>query len=92
MSDDCSFEIRPKYNLIVSQTIFFIYFYFEKQIQCFIQALDSCACKAIFGYWSCHFKNRLGRHRRKLKRACTLLGLKNMPTYERVKSATTGPP
>ena len=38
------------------------HFYFEKQMQCFAQALDSCACKAIFGYWSCQAKNRLGRH------------------------------
>ena len=29
--------------------------------------------------------------RRKFKRACTLLGLKNMMTYERVKPATAGP-
>ena len=29
--------------------------------------------------------------RRKLKRACTLLGLKNMTTYKRVKYATAGP-
>ena len=31
-------------------------------MQCFVQALASCACKAIFGHWSCHAKNRLGRH------------------------------
>ena len=29
--------------------------------------------------------------RRKLKRVCTLLGLKNMTTYERVKPAIAGP-
>ena len=29
--------------------------------------------------------------RRKLKLACTLCGLKNMTTYERVKPATAGP-
>ena len=29
--------------------------------------------------------------RQKLKHACTLLGLKNMMTYERVKPATAGP-
>ena len=29
--------------------------------------------------------------RRKLKRACTLLGLKKLKTYERVKYATAGP-
>ena len=60
-------------------------------MQGFIQALDSCVCKAIFGHWSCHAKNRLGRHRRKLKCACTLLGLKNMTMYERVKPTTAGP-
>ena len=70
-----------EYNLIVSETIFFTYFYFEKQMQCFIQALDSCACKAYFGL-SCHGKKRLGRHWWKLKCACTLLGLKNMKAYE----------
>ena len=31
-------------------------------MQCFVQALDSCACKAFSGHWSSHAKNRLGRH------------------------------
>ena len=39
-----------------------IFMCFEKQMQCFIKALDSCACKAIFGHWSCHAKNRFRRH------------------------------
>ena len=66
-------------------------------MQVLFQALDSCACKAIFGHWSCHDKNRLGRHmhikRTKIKTCMysTLSGLKNMTTYERVKPATTGP-
>ena len=30
---------------------------FEKQMQCFVQAV-----RALFGNWSCHAKNRLGRH------------------------------
>ena len=68
-------------------------------MQCFIQARDSCVCKAMFGHWSCHAKNRLGRHTHikptKIKmcmyRGNTLLGLKNMMTYGRVKSMTAGP-
>ena len=42
--------------------------------------------KAIFGHWSCHAKNRLGRHVHIKPRH-----LKNMTSYERVKSATAGP-
>ena len=45
----------------------------------------------IGDHWSCHAKNRLGRHQQKLKSAYTLLGLKNMTMYKRVKSATAGP-
>ena len=29
LSDDCSFSIRPKYNLIVSRAIFYAVFYFR---------------------------------------------------------------
>ena len=31
-------------------------------MQCFVEALHSCACKAIFGHLLCHAKSRLGRH------------------------------
>ena len=31
-------------------------------MQCFIQALESCACKAIYGHWSSHANHGLGRH------------------------------
>ena len=48
-------------------------------------------CKAIFGHWSCHDKNRLGRADRNNVHVHCLLGLKNMTTYERVKPATAGP-
>ena len=34
---------------------------------------------------------KIGKSRRTLKRACTLLELKHMTTYERVKPATAGP-
>ena len=51
-------------------------------MQCFVQALDSCACKAILGHWSCHAKidweGMCTLSRRKLQHACTLLELKNM--------------
>ena len=68
-------------------------------MQCFIQALDSCGCKAMFGHWSCHAKNRLGRHMHikptKIKmcmyRGMYTVGLKIMTTYRRVKSVTAGP-
>ena len=62
-----------------------------------MQRLDSCVCKAIFGHWSCHDKNRLGRHMHikpmKIKTCVhsTLLGLENMTTYERVAGFTAGP-
>ena len=55
-------------------------------MQCFVQALDSCVYKAIFGHWSCHAKNRLDRHVHIKK-----THLKNMTSYQRVKSATAGP-
>ena len=64
-------------------------------MQCFIQALDRCACRAIFRH--CHVVPHIDwegictSSRQKLKRACTLLGLKDMTTYERVKYATAGP-
>ena len=49
-------------------------------MQCFVQALDSCACKAIFGHWPCHAKNRLGRHVliKPTKIKMCMLELKNM--------------
>ena len=64
-------------------------------MQCFIQALDSCACKAIFGHWSCHAKSRLERHMHiKLTKIIYVhvhcWSLKHMMTYERVKSKTRG--
>ena len=66
-------------------------------MQVLFQALDSCAYKAIFRHWSCHDKNILGRYMHikmtKIKTCMysTLLGLKNMTTYQRVKPATVGP-
>ena len=64
-------------------------------MQCFIQALDRCACRAIFRH--CHVMPHIDwegictSSPRKLKRACTMLRLKNMTMYERVKNATAGP-
>ena len=58
MSDDCSFQIRPKYNLIVSRANFL---FLKTDCSVLFQGPDSCACKAIFGHWSYHDKNRLGR-------------------------------
>ena len=63
-----------KYNLIVSRAMF----WFLKTDE----ALDSCACKAIFGHWSCHDKSW-----RKLKCACALsVGAK---TYDDVRKGKT---
>ena len=64
---------------------------FENRCSVLFQALDSCVCKAIFGHWSCHDKNRLGRadENSNMHVHC-LLGLKHMTTYERVKPATVG--
>ena len=60
---------------------------FENRCSLLFQALDSNACKAIFGHWSCHDKSC-----RKLKCALhCLLGLKHMTKYEMVKPATAGP-
>ena len=62
-----------------------------------MQRLDSCACKAIFGHWSCHDKNIFGRHMHieltKIKTCVysTLLGLENMTKYERVAGFTPEP-
>ena len=58
----------------------------------FVQALDNFASKAIFGHWSCHAKNRLGRHVHikptKTKTCMYTVELKNITSYERVNSAT----
>ena len=64
-------------------------------MQYFIHALDSCECKAIYGHLSCNAKidceSLAHQADENYLPACTLLELKNMTTYERVKSATTGP-
>ena len=50
-------------------------------MQCFVRT-----CKAIFGHWSCHAKNRLGSKPTKMKTCMYTVGAK-----KNVVSATVGP-
>ena len=66
---------------------------FENRCSVLFQALDSCACKAIFRQWSCYGKIDW-EELTKIKMCMytvDLLGLNNMTTYKRVKPVTAGP-
>ena len=92
-------KIRPKYNLNVSQAIFFKFILGPR----FIFILKN-KCSVLFRHWTVvrlrlfldighvmpkiDWEGMCTLSRRKLKRACTLLELKNITMYERVNSAT----